>query len=332
VAGDNQPATHAPRAGAAAPAGEVVIRPLQASDLDTADRVMRTAFGTFLGAPDPMLVFGDAEYVRPRFAAEPSWAFAAELDGELVGSNLATRWGSYAFFGPLTVRPDLWDRGIASRLMQPVLDLFDGWQVRQSGLFTFANSAKHVSLYEKFGFWPQYLTMLMHRQLGADSQAPAPQTYSQAPDGERDAIAGACREVTDANFDGLDLEHEIRAVHAQSLGDTVLLPEDSGLGGFAVCHCGAGEATSSECYVKFAAVHPRAGARDRLDRLLAACEALAGARGLERMIAGVNTAREAAYRTLLDRGYRIRFQGVVMQRPNDPGYCRPDVLALDDLR
>ena len=60
---------------------------------------MRMAFGTFLGAPDPMMVFGDLDYVRSRFAAEPSWAFAAELDGEVVGSIFATRWGSFGFFG-----------------------------------------------------------------------------------------------------------------------------------------------------------------------------------------------------------------------------------------
>jgi GNAT superfamily N-acetyltransferase len=49
----------------------------------------------------------------------------------------AARWGSLAFFGPLTVRPDHWDRGIASRLMEPVVDLFDGLGIRLSGLFTF---------------------------------------------------------------------------------------------------------------------------------------------------------------------------------------------------
>ena len=92
---------------------DVSIRPLQEGDLDAADRVMRMAFGTFLGAPDPMIVFGDMDYVRSRFAAEPSWAFAAELDGEVVGSNFATKWGSFGFFGPVTVRVDLWDRGIA---------------------------------------------------------------------------------------------------------------------------------------------------------------------------------------------------------------------------
>ena len=142
---------------------DVVIRPLQEGDLDAADRVMRIAFGTFLGAPDPMMVFGDLDYVRSRFAAEPTWAFAAELDGEVVGSNFATRWGSFGFFGPVTVRVDLWDRGIAGRLMEPIMDLFDQWQVRQAGLFTFPQSPKHIGLYQKFGFWPQYLTPLMER-------------------------------------------------------------------------------------------------------------------------------------------------------------------------
>src|SRR5208283_5821718 len=95
----------------------VEVRPLTEADLDAADRVMRTAFGTYIGVPEPLTVFGDAEYVRPRFAAEPGWAFAAELDGEVVGSIFAARWGSFGTFGPLSVREDLWDRGIARRLM-----------------------------------------------------------------------------------------------------------------------------------------------------------------------------------------------------------------------
>src|SRR5712692_8102088 len=106
-----------PKRAPSPPDGEVLIEPLRSEDVDVADHVMRTAFATFLGAPDPALVFGDAEHVRPRFAAEHTWAFAAKQDGELVGSNIATRWGSFAFFGPLTVRPDLWDRGVATRLL-----------------------------------------------------------------------------------------------------------------------------------------------------------------------------------------------------------------------
>ena len=77
---------------------------------------------------------------------------------------------------------------------------------------------------------------------------------------------------------------------------------------------------------------PGAQSGERFERLLDACEALAASRGVQAMLAGVNMARHDAYRRLLARGYRTRFQGVVMQRPNEPGYCRPDVYAIDDLR
>jgi len=62
----------------------VLIRPMQARDLDAADTVMRTAFGTHLGVPNPLQTFGDAQYVRPRFAASPDSAFTAEREGEVA--------------------------------------------------------------------------------------------------------------------------------------------------------------------------------------------------------------------------------------------------------
>jgi predicted N-acetyltransferase YhbS len=311
---------------------DVLIRPLREADVDAADRVMRTAFGTFLGAPDPIAVFGDMELVRPRFAAEPDWAFAAELDGEVVGSNFATRWGSFGFFGPLTVRTDLWDRGIGNRLMQPIMDLFDRWQVRQAGLFTFPESPKHIGLYQKFGFWPQYLTPLLEKRVPSRTGGRPYFTYSQVADGEQESVQSDCRELTNALFEGLDLEHEIRAAKEQQLGDTVLVVDDSTITGFAVCHCGAGEAGSGACFIKFGAVRPGPDAGDLFERLLDACEALAADRGLERLVAGVNAARHDAYRRLLARGYRTWLEGVIMQRPNDMGYCRPDAYVIDDLR
>jgi hypothetical protein len=67
---------------------DVSIRPLESGDLDVADRLMRIAFGTFLGAPDPITVFGDLNYVRSRFAAAPTWAFAAVVDGEWSAPTL----------------------------------------------------------------------------------------------------------------------------------------------------------------------------------------------------------------------------------------------------
>jgi hypothetical protein len=61
----------------------ITVRPLRESDLGAADHIMRVAFGTYLGAPDPVTVFGDASYVKTRFLAAPDCAWAAEIDGEV---------------------------------------------------------------------------------------------------------------------------------------------------------------------------------------------------------------------------------------------------------
>src|SRR6516162_3550866 len=134
-------------------AGDAGVRLLTESDLDTADQIFRLAFGTFIGLADPTAFAGTADYVRTRFRADPSAAFGAVENGELAGSNFAANWGSVGCFGPLTIRPDLWDRGIGKRLMEPIMACFERWGTRQAGLFTFPHSQKHVGLYQRFGFW-----------------------------------------------------------------------------------------------------------------------------------------------------------------------------------
>ncbi len=308
-------------------AAGVLIRPLEARELDEAARIIRLAFGTFLGLPDPASLWPDRDYAATRYRTAPENALAAELDGALAGTNFLVRWGSFAFFGPLTVRPELWERGIAKKLLAPTIERFDSWGIKHSGLFTFPHSPKHVALYQKFGFWPRFLTAVMAKP-AADRSA-AFTTFSSLDRNGGDAALAVCREIAGAILDGLDLSVEIAAVRAQSLGDTVLLDGD----GFAVCHCGAGtEAGGGSCYVKFAAVRPGAKAEKNFERLLAACETFAARRGMQRVDAGVNLARHQAYRAMLRAGYRTAFQGVAMQRPDGAGYNRPEVFAIDDWR
>jgi GNAT superfamily N-acetyltransferase len=307
---------------------EPVVRNLREEDLETADRIFRLAFGTFIGLPDPLAFAGDADYVRSRFAVDPEAAFGAEIDGELVGTNFATNWGSVGFFGPLTIHPDVWDRGIGASLVAAVVDRFDAWGTRHAGLFTFAQSTKHVGLYQKFGFWPRALTALMSKPVGSGEVAGWTR-FSEASD--RDAAVAACRELTGEIYEGLDLAREIDAAASQSLGETVLVWEGERLAGLAVCHAGAvSEAGSGTCYVKFGGVRPGAGAA--FERLLGACEAWAHEAGAARISAGMNLAREEAYRAMRSAGYRADMQGVAMHRPNEEGYNRPGIYAIDDWR
>jgi GNAT superfamily N-acetyltransferase len=311
-------------------AGPVSVRPLREADLDRSDEILRVAFGTFLGIPD---VFGTADYVRTRFAADPHAAFAATVDGELVGSNFAANWGSVGFFGPLTVRPDLWDQGVGKSLMEPIMDCFESWGNSHLGLFTFSHSPKHLELYRRYGFWPRFLTAVMRKQVAARGSVPSRVIYAELSAADRAGYLDACRSLTDSVYEGLNLEREIAAVHVQGLGDTVLLPGESGLDGLAVCHCGPGsEAGTDVCFVKFGAVRPGGHAGDRFERLLDACEQLAADRGLSQIEAGMSLARPDAYQRMVARGFRTGLQGVTMHRPNEPGYSHADAYVIDDWR
>ena len=310
----------------------VHVRPMVDGDLDEADRITRLAFATFRGLPEQAVALDDTEAVRTRFVAAPDCAWVAEIGGDVVGSVLAARWGSFGFFGPLTVRPDLWDRRVGSRLLEPVLAAFEAWQVRQAGLFTFSSSPKHLGLYQKHGFWPGYLVAVLGKQV---APAESPYTlFSQALPEHQARLLDEIRALTDTVFPGLDLEREIVASGAQGLGDTVLVRNGDSLTGMAVCHFGPGsEAGSGVCYVKFGAARSGATAGDEFDLLLNACEAFASDSGLERLEAGVNTGRLDAYRRMLLRGFRTDLLGVSMcLRPDGERLDTPDRYVIDDLR
>ena len=311
----------------------VAVRPLREEDLDEAERIRRLAFGTQLGLPDPLAFGGDNEYAHTRWRADASAALAAEVEGALAGSNFATRWGSFAFFGPLSVRPELWNQGVAHHLLDATMEIFARWAPAHAGLYAVVNSPKHAALYQKYGFWPRFMTFILARPVRAGLPSGDYALFSSLSLADQEACLADCGELCDAVFDGLDVSREIRAVHVQGLGDTLLLWDMARLAGFAVCHCGAGsEAGSGACYVKFAAVLPGPGAPAAFERLLAACEAYAAQRGLGRLVCGVNLARHEAYRGLLAAGFRIESQGVAMQRPNEAGFNRPGVYVIDDWR
>ena len=315
---------------------DVTVRPLRDDEVSQADSICRLAFGTFLGVPEPLAVFGDADFVHPRHLANPSAFYCAEVDGEIVGSNYATHWGSVGFFGPLTVRPDLWDEGIGSRLMEPIMELFRTWNCSHTGLFTFPHSAKHHGLYQKFGFWPRFLTPVLDKAVDPAAASAASWTsFASAAGSEQARFTTEMREITNEIYPGLDVVPvEVEPLVRHRWGDVVLLEDGGRLVGFAVCHRGPGtEAGSGTCYVKFAAVRPGADAEEHFLRLIDGCVGLAGREGLQRISAGVNLGRHRAYRAMLGCGFRAGMMiGVAMHAQNAEGYSRPDIFVIDDWR
>jgi hypothetical protein len=149
---------------------------------------------------------------------------------------------------------------------------------------------------------------------------------------KREEAIEKCARLTNRIEKGLDLSGEIRAVLEQRTGDVVLVTKSSVLDAFAVCMNGAGsEGGEKTCYVKFGSARSGAGAGERFDRLLDACDAFALSRDAE-LEAGVNLAREDAFRRMRSHGYRATMQGVAMQRPHAGGFNRADAYVVDDWR
>ncbi|HVA15295.1 MAG TPA: GNAT family N-acetyltransferase [Stellaceae bacterium] len=310
----------------------VAIRILQEADVDAADKVFRLAFGTYLGLPDPATFAGSARTIELRRRAWPDGALVAENDGAIVGVAISSRWGSLGVFGPLAVHPQYWRSGVARRLLDATMPIYDRWQCRAAALFTFPSSTAHVGLYQSSGFWARGLTAIMSRAVTEPSPVPQAQSL-KALGAERAGALAHCTALTDTLFPGLDLGDELATVAAHPTADAIILAEGSQIAGFAICHVGArSEADTGVACVKFAAVRPGASAARDFRRILDAANDFAHRHGATRLNAGVNMGCMEAYRLMIAAGFRTVMQGVAMHRPWIEIYDRPDVFALEDWR
>jgi GNAT superfamily N-acetyltransferase len=177
-------------------ASRPVVGRLEEKDLPEAARIVRLAFGTFLGAPNLDMFWADRDCVYGRQHAAHVASFGAKLDGKLIGSNFATNWGSVGFFGPLAVRPDLQERGIARALLGKTMEQFETWGTPHLGLFTFPNSAKHIALYQKCGFYARFLTAIMSAKAVRQTAAGWLRFGELSPVQQEEALQ-SCRDVAE---------------------------------------------------------------------------------------------------------------------------------------
>ena len=316
---------------------DIVIRQMGEKDLQEADRIIRLAFGTFMGHSSPEDYRLDARYAHPRYNADPSASFVAESNGKIIGSNFGLHWGSVGIFGPLTVHPEFWDKGVGSKLMEPVMGCFEDWDVTHSGAMTFANSPKHINLYRKFGYHPRFLIPFMSKKI--ESQTIIPNSkftwakYSECKENHDKYLEG-CNQVANTVYPGLDLELEIKAVDKMNYGETVILFDESKeITGFAICHCGINtEAGNDKCYVKFGTVKSNSDSQSNFMNLLKACEELAIAKELSILTGGVNAGRYNAYQSMLNQKFSIDFLGVSLHQPNNDAFNIADRYVIDDWR
>lgn len=310
----------------------ISIRPLCEGDLPEANAILRCAFATHFGMP-PDTFWMDRDFVTGRWVTDPSLAFGAWIEDRMVGSSLGAKWGRLGVFGPISTHPDTWNRGIARHLIPPVIERLKAMGVQHTAFFTFAESTKHIALYQKFDFWPRFLTAIMTRPVDFHDAPPASTRFSAIANADRAYWLDACRRVTTEVREGLDLTSEVLTARSHGHGDTVFLTDGSRVVAMAICEYGPkSPAGDGSCLIRFAAVRPDLKGEMHFAQLVAACGTLAADEGLKQLVACVNASRPLAYRHLLSMGFRVQRNGVTMHCPNEDAYNQAASYIVDDLR
>ena len=311
------------------------IRRLESSERELAESIFRAAFGSQMRYADPQK-FAPGYSLLGRFVGEPEGGFGGFIDEQLVAVAFCSSFGSLGVFGPAAVKPDLWGGGIGQQLVQKAIEYFQSQGITKIGLTTFPDSAKHVAMYHKLGFYPRNLIAMMVKQIDKNMEIKTPppfRKFSTLPAKEMEDAFKSFTMITDTIYEGMHFCRQIGVVGGLRIGETLMINDGTSLVGFALCHFGEGAETETDvCQVKQAAVLPGPKASDHFAALLEACTFYAREKGAEKLLFGVNTGRRKVFDQALAMKCRIDSLGIAMHRPDVPFADGHDVYLIDDWR
>ncbi len=135
---------------------DVVLRPGRAADANACGVICYQAFKAIAGEhnfppdfPAPEAAIGLMNYALSNSSA---YFVVAELDGEIVGSNILWENAFIAGVGPITVNPTCQNSSVGRKLMENVLQRVDALQLAGVRLVQAAYHNRSLSLYTKLGF------------------------------------------------------------------------------------------------------------------------------------------------------------------------------------
>jgi GNAT superfamily N-acetyltransferase len=135
---------------------KVTLRDARASDAGGLGRICHDAFKAIAESHNFTPDFPSVEFAQGVIArlidAPGIYGVVAEADGRLIGSNFQDERGSIAGLGPITVDPNVQNKGVGARLMLAAMD--HGRQQGAAGvrLVQAGYHCRSLSLYLKLGF------------------------------------------------------------------------------------------------------------------------------------------------------------------------------------
>jgi len=241
-------------------------------------------------------------------AGEGAMLWRDERD-EIAAFNLAHLCGREGWMGPLAVRTDRQGAGVGKTVVGAAADWLIDHGARTVGLETMPRTVDNIGFYSTLGFLPGHLTVTVTLDTGA-RRLPAPELLSaERGEGQREALAGVGALVADL-APGYDCSREILLTAELALGDTVLLWGDAGLDGFALWHSAPLAEGRDGDEVRVLKLGARTA--EAFAAVIGAVEGAAAGAGARRVAIRAQTAYAGAYRTLIDRGYQVRWTDLRM--------------------
>jgi GNAT superfamily N-acetyltransferase len=243
-------------------------------------------------------------------------------DGRLVAFNIAHRCGTEGWMGPLAVRVDRQGGGIGKTIVRAATEWLLDRGATTLGLETMPRTVENIGFYAHLGFVPGHLTLTMTRELAVRRRGgTTPTLLSRLLPAARDEVVGAARGLAESLAPGYDFTREIELTAELALGDTAIVASAEQLDAFALWHSAslAAERTSDELRVLKLAARDAAA----FDAVLGAVEASAAHAGLRRVAIRCQSRFDHAFRTLVARGYQVRWTDLRMHLD---GYAERPVL------
>lgn len=141
----------------------VTIRPIAEADTEACGRIMYEAFKRVHDRhqfPRDFQTLEDAVQLAGLFVDHSAiMGVVAEIDGRIIGSNFLDERNPVRGVGPITVAPDVQERGVGRQLMEAVIER--GRETAGIRLVQDAFNTCTLSLYASLGFEVQELLALM---------------------------------------------------------------------------------------------------------------------------------------------------------------------------
>jgi len=229
--------------------------------------------------------------------------------GQVAAFNVAHRSGTEGWMGPLAVRPDRQGQGVGQMIVRAAIDVLLDRGVTTLGLETMPRTVDNIGFYAGLGFAPAYLTVTVTRDVPRRGHTAAT-LLSERRGAASERAVHAARDLAAALIPGADYTHEILLTAELELGDTCLIEGKDGLDAFVLWHSVSLAETRGREELRVLKIAARSDAA--FDRAISATEAAAAKVGIRRVAFRCQTAYIAAFRRLVDRGYRVRWTDLRM--------------------